>query len=405
MRNRTGFGLIAMTMILAILSSGCTQDFQNGNPAGERIGPLPKTADILFVSTRDTGSRRTEIYAADSDTKDVTRITFTEEHHFISGIDNSRQYIVVSRAGEDTDPPRGLGDEDRRSLWVLNLETKEEVLLTDLCHHAEGDSFSPDGEWIVFHMKLSGEEQSDIYKVRRDGSELHQLTNTKNAVEGDPAFSHDGKEIAFTYLDSTTQRFVLKTMDSDGKNVKTVYDSGSEISTPVFPPGCYDPEWSPDDLWLVFEQCVSYDGENWGSGIWHIFTIRKDGSGLTDFSLAGGHTNRAEYLPSYSPDGSFIVFGSLYQATPPEQSHNDIFVMDITGKVRRLTDSPASDMYPVWIPPVFSGESGSTYFLNTFCSLLFHESVLTLTVDIIFPFSLFSFSSHFWKTFISASGS
>ncbi len=405
MKNRTGFRLITVTIILAILSSGCVQDFQNGNPTGERIGSLPETADILFVSNRDTGSRRAEIYAADFDTKDITRITFTEEHHFISGADNSRQYIVVSRAEEDTDPPQGLGDEDRRSLWVLNLETKEEVLLTDLRHHAEGDSFSPDGEWIVFHMRLSGEEQSDIYKVRRDGSELHQLTNTKNAVEGDPAFSHDGKEIAFTYLDSTTQRFVLKTMDSDGKNVKTVYDSGSEISTPAFPPGCYDPEWSPDDLWLVFEQCVSYHGENWGSGIWHIFTIRKDGSELTDFSLAGGHTNRAEYLPSYSPDGSFIVFGSLYQAQPPEQSHNDIFVMDTAGKVRRLTDSPASDMYPVWIPPGFSGELGSEYFLNVFCSLLVHESVLTLAVDIGFPFCFFSFSSYFWKTFISASGS
>lgn len=341
--------LRCLIIVSTLLVSGCVQDVQK-EPLNERINSLPETADILFVSNRDTGSRRTEIYAMDVDTREVTRITFTNVHHFIIGIDHLRQYIVVSRAEKDTDPPSGLGNEDRRSLWVIDLLTRQEFRLTDPGNHAEGDSFSPDGEWIVFLMRLAGEQQSDIYKIRRDGSELTQLTNTKDAVEGDPVFSNDGTEIAFVYLDSITQRFVLKVMDADGGKVNPIYDSGSTVSTPVFPPGCYDPSWSPDDQWLVFEQCVQYAGENWGSGIWHIFKVKRDGTGLVDLSLAGNHVNRAEYLPSFSPDGKLVVFGSIYEAETPEESHNDIFVMDINGVLKRLTENPASDMYPVWIP-------------------------------------------------------
>ncbi len=328
-------------VLLLLAATGCAQK------EPERINALPETADILFTSTRDTHSRRAELYCMDIDTKEVTRLTFTKEHHFISGIDRSNRYIVVSRAEKDTDPPSGLGNEDKRALWLIDVTTKEEIRLTDPRHHAEGDSFSPDGEWIVFHMTLDGEDQSDIYKIRRDGSALTQLTNTK-AVEGDPAWSHSGEEIAFVYLDSKTQRFVIKTMNVTGQNQKTVYDSGSTVSTPQFPPGCYDPSWSPDDTWLTFEQCVHHAGENWGSGIWHIFVVKRDGTDLLDLSLLGNHADRAEYLPSFSPDGAFIVFGSLYEAGG--KSHNDIFVMDMNGNLERLTFDPASDMYPVWIP-------------------------------------------------------
>ncbi len=345
--NKTKVTVTITGVILTALTAGCDKETDEQR----RIGTLPPTADVLFVSNRDTGSRRAEIYATDSEGRNVNRLTFTNEHHFILGIDPTRRYIAVSRAEEDTDPPDGLGDEDRRSLWLVDLETKEETRFTDPRHHAEGDSFSPVGEWIVFHMKLAGEDQSDIYKIRRDGTDFVRLTNTPNAIESDPAWSNDGKEIAFAYLDAETPRFVLKKMDADGGNIETIYDGGAGVSTPAFPPGNYDPSWSPDGEWLVFERAVQYNGENWGSGIWHIFKVRRDGTDVVDLSEAGGHTDRAEYLPSFSPDGRYIIFGSLYEAEDPYESHNDVFIMDADGKtLKRLTDDPANDMYPAWVP-------------------------------------------------------
>ncbi|NIM95220.1 MAG: hypothetical protein GTO18_16100 [Anaerolineales bacterium] len=315
-----------------------------------RIISPPATADILFVSNRDTGSSRTEVYSMDRMGGDLTRITYTDEFHFILGMDPTRRFIAASRAEEDTNSNGELDGEDRRSLWLIDLETKEERRLTDPNNHAEGDSFSPDSEWIVFLMMLP-DKPGDIYKIRRDGTDLTNLTNTPTIMEGDPCWSIDGKWIAFNAFDPELQRFVLKKMDPEGGNVQILYDGGPGVHTTIFPAGNYDPSWSPDNQWLVFERAVAYDGENFGSGIWHIFKVRVDGTGVLDLSIAGGHVDRAEYLPSFSPDGRFIVFGSIYEADPLTNSHNDIFLMDDDGgSLLCLTNHSGNDMYPVWIP-------------------------------------------------------
>ncbi len=317
-----------------------------------KLGDLPASAALLFVSNRDTGGNLTEIYAADSDGGNVTRLTFTDGCHFIMGMDRSRRYIITSRVERDTEKPKGLGYEDSKALYLLDLKTKEESRLTDPQNHAEGRSFSPDGEWIVFLMKIHGENQVDIYKIRRDGTDLTNLTNTPNATEGDVAWSNHGNAIVYTYLDEQKNRFLLKTMDSNGGNIKTLYDGGPGVSTRVFPPGNYDPAWSPDDQWVVFERSTKSDGGNWGSGIWHIFKVRSDGSEVVDLSISGKHSNRAEYLPSFSPDGECVTFGSMYEAKDPKESHNGIFVMDCDGgNLKQICDAENDkDMYPVWIP-------------------------------------------------------
>lgn len=318
-----------------------------------RIVSLPPTAEILFASNRDTGSRRQEIYSMNSDGGNQKRLTYTEEHHFVTGIDSSRRYMVSSRAEEDTHSPSGLGDEDKRALWIIDLETKQEKRLTDINNHAEGKTFSPDGEWIVFVMRPPGiNNPMDVYRIKRDGTELTQLTNTPPVSEGDPSWSNDGTRIAFISIDADNPYFILKTMDIDGNNIQTIYDNkgaGEQIGD-FWARGVYDPAWSPDDEWIVVESPFENTGGNFGSGNWHILKIRSDGSQVIDLSELGGHTDRGEYLPSFSPDGNWIIFGSIHEAEPIEESFSDIFKMDAeTGIATRLTYNPASYMMPIWI--------------------------------------------------------
>ena len=42
---------------------------------------------------------------------------------------------------------------------------------------AYGGGWSPNGEWIVFSLKV-GQENADIYVMRKDGTDLRQITDT-----------------------------------------------------------------------------------------------------------------------------------------------------------------------------------------------------------------------------------
>jgi len=249
---------VGFIFMIGIIISGC-------------VRPLPPSAQIIFVSNMDSGTRANEIYSMDENGGNITRITYSHYHHEIIGIDRTKRYIIVTRVENDTNPPAGLGNEDRKSLWILNLETGDERRLTDPANNAEGDSFSPNGEWIVFHMVKVSDNQADIYKIKRDGSNLTRLTFTDNATESDPAWSHDGKKIAFVSYSEQITRFVLKIMDVNGSNIRTIYDPNDNISTPHFKPGVYDPSWSPDDQWIVFEKPMHYAGEN-GEQVYGIYS-------------------------------------------------------------------------------------------------------------------------------------
>ena len=350
--------IIAVILLIIVISpKDVTPKLNESFRSTDRISDLPADAEILFVSNRDTGSRRAEIYSMDAEGGNQKRLTFTSEHHFIMGIDHSRRYIVTSRSEIDTNKPEGIGDEDRRALWLIDLQTKRETRLTDIENHAESRSFSPDGEWIVFGMRTPGENLHDIYKIKKDGTELTRLTNNPKYMEIDVAWSNKGDRIAFDFVDfqEDDPHSVIKIMDSNGGNIKSLHEERAGVSIPnAFVAGDYDASWSLDDEWIAFERPVAVnkdDPENFGSGIWHIFKIKSDGSGeIIDLSEKGGHTDRAEYLPSFSPDGKSIVFGSIHKTDPIEESFSDIFKMDSeTGEAKRLTTSPGVDMFPVWI--------------------------------------------------------
>jgi len=339
---------VGFIVLIVAISSGCLNNYSTESQ--QFLHPLPTSAQILFVSNMDTGSRAKEIYCMNENGGNITRITYSHYHHRILGIDKSKRYIAATRIEKDTNPPAGLGDEDRKSLWVLDLETGNEKRLTDPANNTEGDSFSPNGEWTVFHMIIAGDSQADIYKIKTDGSNLTRLTYTNDTTESDPVWSNNGQKIAFISYSAKVTRFVLKIMDVDGQNVRTVYDPNDTISTPYFKPGVYDPAWSPDDQWIVFEKPIHYAGENGDAGVWHIFKIHPDGTGLVDLSQQGNHESMAEYLPSFSKDEKHIVFSARYGSSDPADVQVDIFLMDENGgSLKKLTDMNTVEDFGVWI--------------------------------------------------------
>ncbi len=311
-------------------------------PEPARLRPLPKTAKLLFTSNQDAGTHRWEVYAMDARGRHVTRITRTDENHFLVGIDRSRRFIAATR-----------GTEKRKRVWLLDLKTGTETPLTDPKNHAEGRSFSPDGKWIVFWMVKAGDQFSDIYKIRRDGTGLTNLTRTPRAHEFDPAWSNSGHAIAYSFNNGRPHRFVLRTMAPDGGRVRTVYTTDESVATAIFPAGVYDPGWSPDDKWLLVEKPVRFTGrgENGTAGVWRILKVSADGRHVVDLTGQGAHRNSAVYTPSFSPDGDTIVFTSRYGSADPARGLSiNLLKMDSNGKgLRQLTNTPHWEQFAVWI--------------------------------------------------------
>lgn len=95
-----------------------------------------------------------------------------------------------------------------------------------------------------------------------------------------------------------------------------------------------DPSWSPDGSKLVFGSGVSP-----GIG---VFVVNADGSGLTKLAGSSGHDDSD---PAWSPDGGRIAF------TSNRDGNNEIYVMNADGSGQtRLTSDPGSDMHPTWSP-------------------------------------------------------
>ncbi len=356
-----GHPLLRLVAGLALCTgmAACNLD----GPGGGALKPLPEDAAFLFVSNAGVGGNRREIFAADATGSNVTRITRSSFHHHIIGISRDRRYIIATRSTVDVNGDGKLDDDDseKKSIWLLDFKNLTETRLTSENDLAEGQSICPAGERIVFWMLRDGEQQSDIYTMRIDGTDLVNLTNTPGPAHNayDPVWSSDGGRIAFSRFHSDTARVTLNVMNSDGSDEQMIFDPEDAVATQLFPAGAYDPAWSPDDRQITFVMAVGFTapGENLQAGVWNVFTIPSDGTGTpSNLSEAGNHSNRAEYLPSFSPDGGSILYSSRYHDPgDPENAHIDIFVMDSgTGRITsRITSTglASHDMFAVWLPP------------------------------------------------------
>ncbi len=98
---------------------------------------------------------------------------------------------------------------------------------------------SPDGSKIAMILSKGG--SPDVYVADADGSNLKQLTTTKED-ESSPCWSPDGKWICFAT--KIAERRSLAKVPASGGPLQRVSTAG--VSNPS------EPDWSPDGKWIVF---------------------------------------------------------------------------------------------------------------------------------------------------------
>ncbi|HEY7280680.1 MAG TPA: hypothetical protein VID47_03705 [Actinomycetota bacterium] len=192
-----------------------------------------------------------------------------------------------------------------------------------------GPTWSPDGRRIAFARETPG--SADIYAMDADGSDLVKLTSGP-LRKSTPDWSPDGSRIAFVGYDAGPPPSPTR--------IYTVSVEGSEMRA-VGPQNSARPRWSPNGTRIVFVN------ESTGS-IWVMNADGTQAHRVVDLaSIPGGGSFEPNFtVPSWSPDGSSIVFAAGNAAA----SH--LYVATADGSsVTQLTTGPASDEEPAWSRP------------------------------------------------------
>lgn len=290
---------------------------------------------IYFVSDRDA-NRRMNIWACDLRTRQFRQIT-----HFTD-------YDVDFASLGDS----GLVFQDGGSLYVLDLPSEQlhklEVQIPDdgtrtglrsvdagktieAADQAQGFDLdvAPNGKRAVFGAR------GEIFTLPREHGNTRDLTQTSSANEEHPAWSPDGRTLAYFTDASGESQLALRPAEGGEEKLLTHFKNGY----------FYHPLWAPGSDKLAFS-----DNEH---QLW-IIDIKGDSkSGEPQKIAQDAYQEIHDY--AWSPDGLWLA----YSLTEANEAHSLYLYSLATHKATRISDGIESDLHPA-----FDHEGKNLYFLS-----------------------------------------
>ncbi len=185
--------------------------------------------------------------------------------------------------------------------------------------------------------KWDFDPHTDIFVADRDGHILERLTSAPG-YDAEGAYSKDGKQIAFcSDRDGDADIYI---MNADGSDVRqltnaTGYDGGPFIS--------------PDGKWVIFRS------DRKEAELLQLYVIGTDGKNETALT----DTNGVNWGPYWHPTQPYIIWAGADHSDPNARPNYDLWLakyeISTEGKFTlgtpiRITDSPSTDILPVFSP-------------------------------------------------------
>jgi dipeptidyl aminopeptidase/acylaminoacyl peptidase len=172
-------------------------------------------------------------------------------------------------------------------------------------------AWSPDSKTLAFFSSAGEKEQRQLWTVNANGSKPTQITNS-NGYAARPRWSHNGKQIAFLYIEGAggggplmAAPMTTGVIDTAIHNQRiAVLDVASGQLRQVSPPDLhiYDYDWSTDDKTFVTTAAPGPGNNNWW--IAQIYTIDIEKGNATSIYKPSLQVA----VPRCSPDGKSIAF-------------------------------------------------------------------------------------------------
>jgi tricorn protease len=270
------------------------------------FNPIWVGKKVYFLSAR---TEPITLYAYDTDTKAVSRV-----------LENRGMDIMSACAG-----PGAIVYEQFGSLHLYDLSSGREHPV-QVTIHADFPQVRPHFEKIGTHVLDAGisptgaravfEAHGEILTVPAEKGAVRNLTNTPGIADRSPAWSPDGKSIA--YFSDASGEYALHIKDQEGMNPARVIDLGAPHTY------YFNPVWSPDSKRIAYtDKHLSV----WFLDLDHPAPVKVDSDTFFPF---------VEKLnPAWSPDSRWIVYTKLMP-----NHMRAVFVYSLeSGKATQVTDA------------------------------------------------------------------
>ncbi len=183
-------------------------------------------------------------------------------------------------------------------------------------------ALSPTGARAVF------EAHGDIFTVPAEKGDTRNLTKTPGTAERDPAWSPDGKSVA--YFSDASGEYQLFIRSQDGLGAPKVIDLGPD------PSYFYSPHWSPDSKYIAYTDKHLH--------LWYV-DVAAGKPIKVDTAIRSGFTPTIGGI-AWSPDSKWIA----YTRDLDNQLQAIFFYSLDTHTSTQITDGMSDAVHPVFDP-------------------------------------------------------